>query len=82
MNRTNSIREFFTDNRRLLLFLILLLLGVLGGSLAFTVYHALFSADLTVMLQVGPIEGGIQMQAFRNFFSSCFPLFVCWLFYF
>lgn len=31
MNRTNSIREFLADNRRLLLFLALLLLGVLGG---------------------------------------------------
>ena len=59
MNRTNSIRAFLSDNRRLLLFLALLLLGVLGGSLAFAMSHALFSSDLTVMLQVGPIEGGI-----------------------
>lgn len=62
MNRTNSFREFLSDNRRLLLFLALLLLGVLGGSLAFTVSHTLFSADLTVMLQVSPIEGAYKAR--------------------
>ena len=74
MNRTNSFREFLSDNRRLLLFLALLLLGALGGSLAFTVSHTLFSADLTVMLQVSPIEGGIQGSV-SELFSSCFSSF-------
>ena len=74
MNRTNSIREFLSDNRRLLLFLALLLLGVLGGSLAFAMSHALFSSDLTVMLQVGPIEGGIP-GGVSELFSSCFSSF-------
>ena len=39
MNRTNSFREFLSDNCRLLLFLALLLLGALVGSLDFTVSH-------------------------------------------
>ena len=74
MNRTKSFREFLSDNCRLLLFLALLLLGALGGSLAFTVSHTLFSADLTVMLQVSPIEGGIQGSV-SELFSSCFSSF-------
>ena len=77
MNRTNSFREFLSDNRRLLLFLALLLLGALGGSLAFTVSHTLFSADLTVMLQVSPIEGAYK-AAFQNCSRLVFPPSVSW----
>ena len=75
MNRTNSFREFLSDNRRLLLFLALLLLGVLGGSLAFTVSHTLFSADLTVMLRR---SRGAYKAAFQNCSRLVFPPSVSW----
>lgn len=77
MNRTNSLKNFWEDNRRLLFFLLLLLAGVLGGVLVFTLSHSLLSKELTVMLQVQAVEGGIK-GGISQLFSSCFST-VCML---
>lgn len=77
MNRTNSLKSFWEDNRRLLFFLLLLLAGVLGGVLVFTLSHSLLSEELTVMLQVQAVEGGIK-GGISQLFSSCFST-VCML---
>lgn len=77
MNRTNSLKNFWEDNRRLLFFLLLLLIGVLGGVLVFTLSHSLLSEELTVMLQVQAIEGGIK-GGISQLFSSSFST-VCML---
>ncbi len=77
MNRTNSLKSFWEDNRRLLFFLVLLLMGVLGGVLVFTLSRSLLSEELAVMLQVQAVQGGIR-GGISQFFSSCFST-VCML---
>ena len=77
MNRTNSLKSFWEDNRRLLFFLVLLLMGVLGGVLVFTLSRSLLSEELAVMLQVQAVQGGIR-GGISQLFSSCFST-VCML---
>ncbi len=81
MNRTTypgvtpTLREFLEQNRRLLIFLALLLAGVLGGVLIFTVSHETLAHELSLMLDIPAIQGGFK-GGMSVLFSSCFSTFV------
>lgn len=80
MNRTTypgvvpSLHEFLEQNRRLLIFLSLLLAGVLGGVLLFTASHDALAHELSLMLDIPAIEG--FSGGMSVLFSSCFSTIV------
>lgn len=77
MNRTTrgnmaaAFGEFLTENRRLLSFLGLFFIGVLGGVLVFTTSHGVLSKELSVMLDIPAVTQGFQ-GGISGLFSSCF----------
>lgn len=74
MKRTNSFRRFFIGNRRLLLFLALLLGGCLVGVLLHNSFRQTLPESLTALLRVQTVSdglrGGVACMA-----SSCFQTF-------
>ncbi len=71
MKRTNLIRRFFTQHRRLLLLLLLPLAGCVIGILCYSSLSAVLPAEWVALLPIKPIDGGIA-GAFAGWFSSCF----------
>lgn len=71
MKRTNSIGRFFLQNRRLLLFLLLPLIGCIGGMLLYAPLQVSLPAEWWALLPLKPITGGLQ-GVFTQWFSSCF----------
>lgn len=69
------VAEFFAQNRRLLVFLLLFLLGVTGGALVFLAAHDGLTRDLALILQVRPVEKGLTGAA-AALGSSCFSVFL------
>lgn len=71
MKRTNTITKFFIQNRRLLLFLLLPLIGCLCGMALYAPLHASLPTEWWELLPLKPITGGIQ-GVFSGWFSACF----------
>ncbi len=71
MKRTNSLGKFFTQNRRLLLFLFLPLLGCVCGMVLYTPLQKVISAEWWALLPLTKINGGVQ-GVFSAWFSACF----------
>lgn len=77
MNRTTrsgvtaAFGAFMSENRRLLAFLALFFVGVLGGVLVFTASHGSLSEKLSPMLNTPAVDGGFQ-NGISALFSSCF----------
>lgn len=77
MNRTThsgaaaAFGAFVAENRRLLAFLALFFIGVLGGVLVFTASHGSLSEELALMLDVPAVAEGFQ-GGIAALFSSCF----------
>lgn len=74
MKRTNSIGKFFLQNRRLLLFLLLPLIGCLCGVVLYTPLQASLPAEWLGLLPLRPISGGFQ-NVLSQWFSACFQPF-------
>ena len=73
MKRTNSIKRFLIQNRRLLLFLLLPLCGCIGGLFLYTPIKT-FSADWLSLLTFEVLEPTVG-SAFSAWLSACFPSF-------
>ncbi len=73
MKRTNSLKRFFTQNRRLLLFLLLPLCGCFCGLFLYAPLKAV-SADWLSLLRFGTIEHTIS-SVFLAWLSACFQSF-------
>ncbi len=81
MKRTNPIWQFVVQNRRMLLFLLLPLIGCIGGILLYPTIQPEWAA----LLPIKPITGGVA-GAFAGWWTACFQplclmavLFVCGL---
>ena len=74
MNRTNSIGRFFLQNRRLLLFLLLPLIGCISGIVLYMPLKASLPTEWWALLPLKPIAEGFQ-GVFSQWFSSCFQPF-------
>ncbi len=84
MKRTNSLKRFFTYNRRLLLFLLLPLCGCICGLFLYSPLKSV-SADWLSLLTFGTIEHTVS-SVFSTWLSACFQsfcllalLFICGL---
>lgn len=73
--RTSTLAEFIAGNRRLLVFLSLFLLGVLGGAMVFAVSHGSLTRELSLMLDVPAVTEGFK-GGISILYSSCFSTMV------
>lgn len=71
MKRTNSIGRFFVQNRRLLLFLLLPLIGCICGITLYAPLRESLPAEWWALLQLKPIVGGFQ-AVLAQWISACF----------
>ena len=78
MRRTNygpALREFFGENRRLLLFLLLFLTGTVLGVIVFMMTHEQLADDLLLMFGQPAGISGFQ-EGISVLFASCLSSFV------
>lgn len=82
MKRTNSIVDFLKQNRRLLLFLLLPLIGCIGGMLLYSPLSTSLPAEWWALLPLPPVKGDMASVLWQ-WLSSCFqPLCLLALLYF
>lgn len=70
-----TMQEFLYVNRRLLLFLALMLAGVFAGVWIFSASYTQLAGELEVMLKLHPLSGGFA-GGMSQLFSSCMSLLV------
>lgn len=70
-----SLQEFLYVNRRLLIFMALLMVGVCAGIWVFAASYSQMAGELGVMLKLHPLSGGFA-GGIAQLFSSCMSLLV------
>ena len=71
MKRTNSIGSFVKQHRRLLLFLLLPLIGCVGGLVLYTPLSTALPTEWWSLLPLTSVRGDVA-GVFSQWFSSCF----------
>jgi hypothetical protein len=70
-----SLTDFLVNNRRLLIFLLLFLCGVVGGIWVFISSHSFLSKELKTILNLETVTGGFS-GGIGILFSSCLSTFI------